>query len=83
MSRQDREIEVRAMCSEHGCSEKIRKIHFDQYVHRQWHPHPPAVFVDWWKSEPEYLHSIDAKRAYNCQVYRDRFLEAKQHGLGV
>lgn len=45
MSRSDEIVEL---CEAHGCSEKARKIHFDQYVKQQWHPHPPADFLAWW-----------------------------------
>jgi hypothetical protein len=72
--------QINRMCDDAGCAEKIRKIHFKQYVHDNWHPHPPKDFCDWWSTQPDFHNGIDAKRAYNCQRYRDEFLESKQYG---
>lgn len=77
-----RKAAIVEMCDTHGCSDKIRKIHFDQYVHRNWHPHPPAEFSDWWKKHPDCIHNgIDFKRAFNCQNYYQEYLEARSIGV--
>ena len=80
-SKQEREEQIAEMCTLAGCKDKIRKIHFDQYVHRNWHPHPPKEFRDWWTIQPEFTQGIDSKRAYNCDIYRQRYLEAKEIGV--
>ena len=80
--RQKRKEAIDKLCTDHECSEKIRKIHFDQFVNRKWHPHPSTKFEAWWKSHPDCeLMGVDAKRAYNCVNYRREFLEAKQYGV--
>lgn len=65
------------LCEQSRCSEKKAKIHFEMAL-RDWHSHPPKSFEAWWASKPR---DIDAKRAYNCQCYRDEYLEAKEIGL--
>jgi hypothetical protein len=40
--------QIAALCGYHECSEKKRKVHFDDYVRRRWNPHPPQRFVTWW-----------------------------------
>lgn len=81
MDRNERARFVTELCEEHGCNAKIAKIHFEQFVNHNWHPHPSADFGIWWKTQPGFAQGIDVKRAFNCQNYRDRFLEAKQYGL--
>jgi hypothetical protein len=81
MSRQQKIDKIGDLCDQHGCSEKIRKIHFDQFVNHDWHPHPPSDFTEWWSGHHDYANGIDAKRAYNCQPYRNQYLEAKGVGL--
>ena len=76
-TRQQLAEEIDDLCREHGCSEKIAKIHAAQYVDRNWHPHPSAEFETWWKTQMEYTQGEDSQRAYNCQEFRDRFLEQK------
>jgi hypothetical protein len=68
-----------SLCIANGCSGKIAELHATQ-IKRGWHPHPPKEFRDWWTQQPDYRQGIDTKRAYNCQRYRDQFLEAKQYG---
>lgn len=67
------------LCSAHNCSEKVRKIHFAQFVDRGWHPHPPQEFYDWWKKHRDNV--IRTVIAFNTQIYYVEYLEAKQHGL--
>ena len=66
------------LCEQAGCKDKIAKIHFEQAL-RDWHSHPPKDFENWWASQPR--QEIDAKVGYNCQIYRDEYLESKQVGL--
>ncbi len=81
MDRDARIQTVRAMCREHGCSDKIQKIHFDQYVDRNWHPHPSAGFVDWWANHLDHkLAGLAVKPAWNTQRYRDEFNEIRSFG---
>ena len=76
MSREQRIREINDMCDQHGCSDKVCKIHFDQYVDRHWHPHPPAEFVQWWMQQHEYIQSeVLPKPAWNTEYYRAKFLE--------
>lgn len=81
MTREERADFISDLCAEHNCSEKLRKIHFDQYVDRQWHPHPSKEFLEWFKTtEESRLFNVNPKVAWNCQRYRDEFMEAKQYG---
>jgi hypothetical protein len=69
------------LCEKHGCSEKKRKLHFNMIVYEAWNPHPSEEFIDWWRTQPEFLeHDVDAERARNCKVYCDRFKEAVSVG---
>lgn len=72
--------ETHTLCLRHGCSDKRAKIHAAQF-NRGWHPHPPVEFEQWWRVQMEAEQGVDSVRAYNCQIYRQRFLEAK--GAGV
>lgn len=82
--------EIDDLCEHHGCSNKIRKIHFDQYVFRQWNPHPPSRFVTWWQSEgPVFTEKktargwfgINTETAFNCEAVKESYHEAKSIGL--
>lgn len=64
------------LCEQSRCKDKVAKIHFEQAL-RNWHSHPPKAFEAWWASKPR---EIDAKRAYNCQMFRDEYMEAKAVG---
>lgn len=85
----DKQIE--ALCDVYECNPKLRKMHFRQYVHHQWNPHPPQRFVIWWDSgegvklcEKETLrgwNGADAIRAFNCQSVREIYTFTKQYGL--
>ena len=83
MDREKRKQTIDDMCDQAGCGERVRKIHFGQFVDHSWHPHPPNDFVSWWPRHRDYSYGVDAKRAYNCQIYRNEFLESKQYGLPV
>jgi hypothetical protein len=72
---------IKALCAEHGCSDKLRKIHYDQMVHRAWNPHPSQEFVEWWKTQPEYGDGVGAVKARNCRVFCDRYKQAVADGV--
>lgn len=78
------------LCERAGCSEKIRKVHFQQYVHRRWNPHPPQKFLDWWNRDGAVFTENKSHRAwygvkpvvaYNCEAVREAYREARQLGL--
>jgi hypothetical protein len=72
------------LCDKHGCTDKIRQIHYDQMVHRAWNPHPSPEFVAWWQTQPGFrIDGIDAVRARNCKVFVDQYKEAVQLGLAT
>ena len=73
--------QIGALCNYHECKPKIRKIHFDQYVYRRWNPHPPTRFVAWWKLHPDVSEKTTALLAFNCENYRQQYLEAKEFGV--
>jgi hypothetical protein len=86
--REQVEDQIIDLCKRHGCKEKIRKIHFDQYVNKGWCPHPPEAFDSWWQNHRRHLNDEGALKpviAYNCRSYRTEFnnwrLERKQSGL--
>lgn len=88
-NRMDKTEQIDALCSVHECNEKKRKIHFKQYVHGQWNPHPPSRFIQWWKSGGVQAtekktnrgwESIDAIRAFNCEAVREVYRETKSIG---
>jgi hypothetical protein len=82
--------EISDLCDQHGCNDKIHKVHTAQYVDRGWNPHPPQHFANWWgsvgkemtekKSENSWQ-DIDSIRAFNCETVREVYREAKQFGL--
>lgn len=80
LSKEEREEIIDRLCDQHGCNEKIAKIHYDQFVNRDWHPHPPERFEQWWKSHRDYACGVKARIAWNCQSYRDEFMEVTQIG---
>src|SRR5262249_1643472 len=89
MNREERAAKIGRLCKSSGCSDKLRKIHFEQFVDRQWHPHPPAVFLEWWKRHPDCRSQgyedtrtkNNAIVAFNAQCFYDQFCEARVHGL--
>jgi len=73
---------ITRLCEKHGCSDKKKKIHFDQMVHRAWNPHPSQEFENWWHTHPDFrLHGIDVVRARNCKCYCDEYKEAVETGI--
>ncbi len=69
------------LCEKHGCSDKKRKLHFDQMVHRAWNPHPSLEFVEWWHTQLEFQRDhVDPVRARNCKAFTERFKEAVGFG---
>lgn len=70
----DREARIKlakSLCDQANCTEKVRKLHFAQIVDKGWNPHPPADFLQWWKTHPE--RNIGAVRAFNCAEYVEQF----------
>lgn len=80
MTRDEREEKVTRLCDEHGCSPKKRKVHFDQFVDRNWHPHPPQRFLKWFAGHADKKESPDLNPvvAFNCASYYDSYCEAKE-----
>lgn len=82
MTTKERSIRISDLCDEHDCSDKIRKIHHDQYVNKRWLPHPPAAFVEWWKQRLEYkVSEVQPTPAWNCQWVQDEYMEAMGQGF--
>ena len=82
--------EISDLCDQHGCNEKIQKIHTAQYVDRGWNPHPSQSFVNWWgsvgkdkveKATDRGWSAIGAVVAFNCEAVREVYREVKQYGL--
>ena len=90
-TRRKREDVISDLCDQAGCNEKVRAIHRDQYVKRRYQPHPPSDFTDWWyqgggwqfleKVSGRGWCGVDAARAWNCDVVRQGYLEAKHVGV--
>jgi hypothetical protein len=81
--------EISDLCEQHGCNRKTKKVHLSQYADRQWNPHPPQHFINWWgsvgiekteKRTKNAWRDIDAIRAFNCEAVRETYREAKQIG---
>ena len=86
----DSKEQIATLCAVHECSEKIRKIHREQYVNRRWNPHPPQRFIAWWAGDgPEHSYrntgrawdGVSAVVAFNCEAVREVYREAKSYGL--
>ena len=83
--------QINALCDFHECNEKKRKIHFRQYVHKRWNPHPPRRFVQWWEKDGGAIFTeqktgrrwagVETRVAFNCEAVREAYREAKQVGL--
>lgn len=70
------------LCKKHGCSDKLKKIHYEQMVIRAWNPHPSDEFLAWWQTQLEFrVDGVDAVRARNCKVFTNRYKEAVEMGL--
>ena len=78
MTRQERINAINRLCSEASCGPTARKVHFNQFVDRNWHPHPPVEFEQWWSKSG---HSTRAVTAWNCQSFRDEYMESKGYGV--
>ena len=85
-----RSEQIDVLCAVYECPLNIRKIHFQQYVNRRWNPHPPQRFLKWWAgsgvlfTEKRTCHAwalVGAVDAFNCEVVREAYREAKQLGL--
>jgi hypothetical protein len=74
---------IEFLCNKHGCSDKRKKIHYEQMVLRAWNPHPSQEFTDWWQTQPECGDGVDAVRARNCKVFTDRYKEAVEFGVAT
>lgn len=72
MTTEQRREAIKEACDAAGCSDKVRKIHFAQYVRGYWEPHPPRAFNIWWAKQPEATF-IESKRAWNCGAFREQF----------
>jgi len=74
---------IARLCAAAGCPDKLRKIHFNQFVYREWHPHPPRDFIDWWARHPDNVGEggSDPESFFNCARYYAQFREARIHGL--
>jgi hypothetical protein len=83
MTRQERIAKITRLCNKAGCNDKIRKIHFDQFVDHQWHPHPPRAFVDWFARHPDNIGEGGSGPVvfFNAKPYYDQFCEARALGL--
>jgi hypothetical protein len=80
-AREKRKNEIANLCDEHDCAPNIRKLHFEQYVERHWHPHPPDSFMGWWRFHVDSTtHGIKASVAWNTKYYRDQYMEVRQIG---
>jgi len=80
MTRQQRIEKIGQLCKVAGCSDKLRAIHFEQFVNLAWHPHPPQTFLAWWCQHPESIEHPPIV-AFNCARYYDEFCEVR--GFGV
>ena len=85
-----KEEQIDSLCSVYECKEKKRKLHYQQYVHRQWKPHPPQRFMAWWASDGVHFSEkktnrgwggVPATVAFNCEAVREAYTEAKNLGL--
>lgn len=83
MTRKDKIEKIARLCKAAGCNDKLRKIHFSQFVYRDWHPHPPRAFVDWFARHPDNVGEggSGAETFFNCARYYDQFCEARANGL--
>jgi hypothetical protein len=83
MTTKELAAKIGRLCDKDGCSEKLRKIHFAQFVYRQWHPHPPRAFFEWWSRHPDNFSEGGSGPviAFNAKCYYEQFCEARQLGL--
>jgi hypothetical protein len=83
MTRKEKQDKITRLCDRAECSAKMRKLHFDQFVYRDWHPHPPQSFIDWFARHPDNIGEGGSGPVafFNCQRYYDQFCEARMRGL--
>lgn len=71
-----------ALCDSRGCDKETAKRHYELFMDGEWNPHPTENFSRWWMSLSELVrYTIAPVTAYNCQCYRDQYLEAKSMGV--
>jgi hypothetical protein len=88
MDRLQRIAKIQRLCKQAGCNDKIRRIHFDQFVDHQWHPHPPRIFEEWIRRHPTYqemtMKGTDPREAtiklFNSAPCYQEFSVAKETG---
>lgn len=80
---------IQHACKHYGCNEKIARLHFQQFVHKGWNPHPSKKFWDWIDKHPDY-HAMrltetperEAKvKLWNAERWNAQYREAKEFGL--
>jgi len=83
MSRKEKIVKITRLCDRAGCSAKLKKVHFEQFVYHDWHPHPPRAFVEWFARHPDNVGEGGSGPVafFNCARYYDQFCEARQLGL--
>jgi hypothetical protein len=83
MNRHERMQKIGRLCKAANCGEKLRKVHFSQFVYHDWHPHPPRAFVDWFARHPDNVGETGSGAVvfFNAARYFDQFREAREHGL--
>ena len=87
MTRQERARDIKILCDKCGCSEKLRVVHFDQFVNHEWQPHASLRFKTWWFKQDEFKASQDKEGigikpaiAQNVARIWQAYLEAKEIG---
>jgi hypothetical protein len=83
MTRQEKIAKISRLCTKAGCDEKLRKIHFVQFVERGWHPHPPTTFFDWFSRHPDNVGDGTSGPVtfFNAARYYAQFCEMRELGL--
>jgi hypothetical protein len=83
MTRKQRIETITRLCNQAGCSEKLKKIHFEQFVDRDVHPHPPESFIAWFNRHPDNVGAdgSGARTFWNTSRYYEQFMEMKRLGL--
>lgn len=79
MTREERIRSISIICDKCGCSDKLSKLHFEQFVKHDWQPHASQRFKRWWAKHPM-NDGTPPVIAQNVKVYWDEYLEAKQIG---
>jgi len=79
MSRQEKIEGIGRLCKHAGCNEKMRALHFAQFVERGWHPHPPQRFLAWWARHDEFGDILPVV-AFNAAHYFDQYVKMKDAG---